>query len=296
MMRSKRLFLPTIILIAALVMTMVSVLIAGIALKPEITESEFPFSITYELDGETITINDVYKVRYEEDKTYKHRMYVGEICDKKEDNTYYTLKKEETGRIELWTHFYADYLMGDPEYDYFDDEAFEPRIYYYDVNETEFHDEETLLKHGVKLVSFEYPEPIENSLSFSHFVFPESEVIFPSIIIAFVAWIVTLIFVKKDKEYIRKPINIITIVFNFIVGLVVLPFFTIIAGLLSALGDIGNIMNLLQYLLPALTLLGITASIGLRRKLYCKSALIVQFISPAIFAVIMIISSCLGLM
>ena len=104
-MRSKRLFLPTIILIAALVMTMVSVLIAGIALKPEITESEFPFSITYELDGETITINDVYKVRYEEDKTYKHRMYVGEICDKEEDNTYYTLKKEETGRMALWTHF-----------------------------------------------------------------------------------------------------------------------------------------------------------------------------------------------
>lgn len=297
MMRSKRLFLPTIILIAALVMTMVSVLIAGIALKPEITESEFPFSITYEFDGETITINDVYKVRYEEDKTYKHRMYVGEICDKEEDNTYYTLKKEETGRIELWTHFYADYLMGDPEYDYFDDEAFEPRIYYYDVNETEFHDEETLLKHGVKLVSFEYPEPIENSLSFSHFVFPESEVIFPSIIIAFLAWLAILIFVKKDSEYVRrKPINIVTIVFNFIVGLVVLPFFTIIAGLLSALGDIGNIMNLLQYLLPALTLLGITASIGLRRKLYCKSALIVQFISPAIFAVIMIISSCLGLM
>ena len=203
MMRSKRLFLPTIILIAALVMTMVSVLIAGIALKPEITESEFPFSITYELDGETITINDVYKVRYEEDKTYKHRMYVGEICDKEEDNTYYTLKKEETGRIELWTHFYADYLMGDPEYDYFDDEAFEPRIYYYDVNETEFHDEETLLKHGVKLVSFEYPEPIENSLSFSHFVFPESEVVFPSIIIAFLAWLATLIFVKTDIEYTR---------------------------------------------------------------------------------------------
>ena len=67
-------------------------------------------------------------------------------------------------------------------------------------------------------------------------------------------------------------------------------------SLLSALGDIGNIMNLLQYLLPALTLLSITASIGLRRKLYAKSALIVQFTSPAIFVVILIISSCLGLM
>lgn len=296
MMRSKRLFLPTIILIAALVMTMVSVLIAGIALKPEITESEFPFSITYELDGETITINDVYKVQYEKLGGYKTRMYSGEIGNRGKDNTIYVLKKNDSGRVELWTHFYADYLMGDPEYDYFDDEAFEPRIYYYDVNETEFHDEETLLKHGVKLVSFEYPEPIENSLSFSHFVFPESEVSFPSIIIAFLAWLATLIFVKKDKEYIRKPINIVTIVFNFIIGLVVLPFFTIFAGLLSALGDIGDFMNLVLYLLPALTILSITASIGLRRKLYAKSALIIQFIAPSVFAVILIISSCLELM
>ena len=296
-MKNKKLFLPTIIFAVAIAMTLILLLVSSVALKPNITEYEFPFSITYELDGETVTINDVYKAYYTKDLTYKQRMYDGEIGNNGENNTNYVIKKGDTYRIELSTNFYPDYLMGDPEYnDYYVDEPFEPIIYYYNAEGAEFSDEETLAKHEAKIVSFEYPEPIENSLSFSHFVFPESEVIFPSIIIAFVAWIVTLIFVKKDKEYIRKPINIITIVFNFIVGLVVLPFFTIIAGLLSALGDIGNIMNLLQYLLPALTLLGITASIGLRRKLYCKSALIVQFISPAIFAVIMIISSCLGLM
>ena len=295
-MKNKKLFLPTIILAVAIVLTMISAVVAGIALKPKVTEGEFPFSITYELDGETVTIKDVYKVHYEKLGGYKSRVYSGEIGNRGEDNTIYNLKKDDVGRVELWTHFHPDYLMGDSEYDYYDDEAFEPKIYYYDAQETESHDEETLAEHGVKLISFEYPEPIKNSLTFSHFVFPESEVIFPSIITAFLAWIATLIFVKKDEEYIRKPINIITIVFNFIIGLVVLPFFTIIAGLLSALGDIGNIMNLLQYLLPALTLLGITASIGLRRKLYGKSALIVQFVSPAIFAVIVIISSCLGLM
>ena len=295
-MKNKKLFLPTIILAVAIVLTMISAVVAGIALKPKVTEGEFPFSITYELDGETVTIKDVYKVQYEKLGGYKTRMYSGEIGNRGKDNTIYVLKKNDSGRVELWTHFYPDYLMGDSEYDYYDDEAFEPRIYYYDMNEAEFSDEETLLKHGVKLVSFEYPEPIKNSLTFSHFVFPESEVIFPSIIIAFLAWLATLIFVKKDKEYIRKPINIITIIFNFIIGLVAFPFFTIIALLLSALGDVGNIMNLLQYLLPALTLLGITASVGLRRKMYNKSALLVQFISPAIFTVIMIISSCLGLM
>ena len=296
-MKNKKLFLPAVILAAAIVLTMIFAVVSGVALKPKVTESEFPFSITYEFDGETVTINAVYKAYYTKDLTYKQRMYDGEIGNMGENNTIYTLKKEDTGRIELWTHFYPDYLMGDSEYDYFDDEAFEPRIYYYDANETEFSDEETLAEHGVKLISFEYPEPIENSLTFSHFVFPEDEVIFPSILIAFLAWLATLIFVKKDSEYVRrKPINIVTIVFNFIIGLVVLPFFTIFAGLLSALGDIGDFMNLVLYLLPALTILSITASIGLRRKLYCKSALIVQFISPAIFAVIMIICSCLGLM
>ena len=295
-MKKGKLFLPTIILVLAVVITTVSVIIAGISLKPVVTESEFPFSITYELDGETVTINDVYKVHYNEDKAYKYREYIGEIQDKKEDNTYYILKTEENGRIELWTQFYADYLMGDPEYDYFDEEPFEPRIYYYDEHETEFRDEETLAEHGVKLISFEYPEPIKNSLRFSHIVMPEDGVTLPSIIIAFLAMIATLIFVKKDTDYLRKPINIITIVFNFIIGFIVFPFFTTFAGLLNALGDVGDVMNLIIYLLPALTILCITASIGLRRKLYGKSALAVQFISPAVFVIIIIISYCLNLM
>ena len=295
-MKKGKLFLPTIILVLAVVITTVSVIIAGISLKPVVTESEFPFSITYELDGETVTINDVYKVHYNDDKAYKYREYIGEIQDKKEDNTYYILKTEENGRIELWTQFYADYLMGDPEYDYFDEEPFEPRIYYYDEHETEFRDEETLAEHGVKLISFEYPEPIKNSLRFSHIVMPEDGVTLPSIIIAFLAMIATLIFVKKDTYYLRKPINIITIVFNFIIGFIVFPFFTTFAGLLNALGDVGDVMNLIIYLLPALTILCITASIGLRRKLYGKSALAVQFISPAVFVIIIIISYCLNLM
>ena len=295
-MKRFKLFLPTIILVAAIMLTVISAFIAGIALKPTVTESEFPFSITYELDGETVTINDVYKARYKENKKYKYRTYIGEIGNLGEDNTIYTLKTDETGRIELWTHFYPDYLMGDTCYDYFDEEAFEPRIYYYDAEENEFYDRETLSEQGVKLISFEYPEPIENSMAFSHIIIPESEVVVPAIIIAFLAMLATIIFVKKDNDYISMPINTITVVFNFVIGFIVFPFFTTFAGLLEAMGDVGDIMNLVIYLLPALTLLGITASIALRRKLYGKSALIVQFISPAVFVVILFICYCLGLL
>ena len=295
-MKRYKLFLPTIILVAAIMLTVISAFIAGIALKPTVTESEFPFSITYELDGETVTINDVYKARYKENKKYKYRTYIGEIGNLGEDNTIYTLKTDETGRIELWTHFYPDYLMGDAWYDYFDEEAFEPRIYYYDAEENEFYDRETLSEQGVKLISFEYPEPIENSMAFSHIIIPESDVVVPAIIIAFLAMLATIIFVKKDNDYISMPINTITVVFNFVIGFIVFPFFTTFAGLLEAMGDVGDIMNLVIYLLPALTLLGITASIALRRKLYGKSALIVQFISPAVFVVILFICYCLGLL
>ena len=125
-MKKGKLFLPTIILVSALVLTIISVLIAGISLKPVVTESEFPFSITYELDGKTVTINDVYKVHYDADEANKYRVYDGKIQNKEEDNSYYVLKTEEDGRIELWTQFYADYMMGDPAYDYFDEEPFEP--------------------------------------------------------------------------------------------------------------------------------------------------------------------------
>ena len=86
------------------------------------------------------------------------------------------------------------------------------------------------------------------------------------------------------------------VVFNFIFGFIVLPFFMTFAGLLEAMGDVGDIMNLIIYLLPALAILSITASIGLRCKLYGKSALIVQFISMVVFVVILFICYCLELL
>ena len=202
-MKSKKLLLPTIILAVAIFATVVYSVISSIAFKPTVTEGEFPFSITYELDGERVTIEDVYKVHYVRNDGYadtKSRVYAGELKSSGEDDTLYTLKKDENTRVELWTRFYADYLMGDTEYDYFDDEPFEPRIYYYDAQETEYQDEETLAAQGVKLISFEYPTPIENSFVFSHISHFSGAVVLPTLLISLLALIATIIFVKKEKE------------------------------------------------------------------------------------------------
>ena len=291
-MKSKKLFLPTIILAVAILATVVYSIISSIAFKPAITEGEFPFSITYELDGERVTIEDVYKVHYVRNDGYadtKSRVYAGELKSSGEDDTLYTLKKDENTRVELWTHFYADYLMGDTEYDYFDDEPFEPRIYYYDAQETEYHDEETLAAQGVKLISFKYPTPIENSFVFSHISHFSGAVVLPTLLISLLALIATIIFVRKEKELKYKAVDIISIIFNWIIGILYLGFITILALFIDIEGGGPELYYQIMYFIPAISVLCLAASVALRRKGYRKSSLITEFIGPIIFAVYLLI-------
>lgn len=291
-MKNKKLLLPTIILISAVLLMAVYSVVTSIAKKPTITEGEFPFSITYELDGETVTINDVYKAHYIGNDGYADtltRCYVGGIDGLGGENTLYTLKKGDNTRIELWTHFYADYLMGDPEYEYFDDEPFEPRIYYYDENETEYHDEETLAAQGVKLISFEYPTPIENSFVFSHISYLSGAVVLPALLIALLALIVIIIFVRKEKELKYKAIDIVSIVLNFIIGIMYMGFVTILALLIDIEGGGPELYYQIMYFIPALSVLCIAASVALRRKGHSVKSLIAGFIGPAVFALYLIV-------
>ena len=298
-MKSKKLLLPAVILAVAILATVVYSVISSIAFKPTVTEGEFPFSITYELDGERVIIEDVYKVHYVRNDGYadtKSRVYAGELKSSGEDDTLYTLKKDENTRVELWTHFYADYLMGDTEYDYFDDEPFEPRIYYYDAQETEYHDEETLAAQGVKLISFEYPTPIDNSFVFSHISHFSGAVVLPSLLISLLALIATIIFVRKEKELKYKAIEIISIVLNFLIGFTFLPIVAILAIFIDIEGGGPELYYQVLYFIPAVSMLSIAASVALRRKGYGKISLIAGFVGPVIFVLYLIVFYVGGLL
>lgn len=291
-MKNKKLFLPTIILAVAILATVVYSVISSIAFKPTVTEGEFPFSITYELDGERVTIEDVYKVHYVRNDGYadtKSRVYAGELSSSGEDDTLYTLKKDENTRVELWTHFYADYLMGDTEYDYFEDVPFEPRIYYYDAQETEYQDEETLAAQGVKLISFEYPTPIENSFVFSHISHFSGAVVLPTLLISLLALIAIIIFVKKEKELKYKAVDIFSVVLNFVIGFTLVPFVTVAAALIDINGGGPELFRQILYFVPAFSVLCIAASVALCRKGYGKSSLIAQCIGPVIFVLYLLV-------
>lgn len=291
-MKNKKLFLPAVILAVAVALTAVYLLVSSIALKPAVTEAEFPFKIIYELDGETVTIDDVYKVKYipnDEDDNHKGRVYAGELKSSGEDDTLYTLKKDENTRIELWAYLYADYLMGDPEYDYFGEENFEPKIYYYDENEVEYHDKETLEEQGVKLISFEYPTPIENSFVFSHLSYFSGSNVPLTLLIAILALLAIIIFVRKEKELKYKAVDIISIIFNWIIGILYLGFITILALFIDIEGGGPELYYQIMYFIPAISVLCLAASVALRRKGYRKSSLITEFIGPIIFALYLLV-------
>ena len=296
-MKTKKLY-ALILAVAVLAIAVYSV-VSSIAKKPTVTEGEFPFSITYELDGENVTINDVYKARYVGNGGYadtKSRIYVGEIGNMGEGNTYYTLKKDANSRIELNTQFYADYLMGDSEYSYFDYEAFAPQIYYYDADEVEYSDEETLAAHGVKLISFEYPTPIENAFVFSHISYFSGAIVLPTVLIAVLALVVILIFVKKEKELQYKKVDKISIILNFVICFTLIPFVSILAAFIDIEGGGPELYRQMLYFIPSFSVLCIAASVALRRKGSGVKALIAELIAPAVFVLYLIVCGVVGLL
>lgn len=291
-MCNKKRFLPILILTAAILAATVYSLLDSIVRKPVITEGAFPFSITYELDGETVTICEVYKARYVGNKAAADadiRVYVGEIGNRGEDNTVYLLKKDANTRVELWTHLHPDYLLGDPNNNYLDAEALEPKIYYFDSNETEYRDAETLAAHGVKLVSFSYPTPLENKLVFSHMAHLSGAVVFPLLLITLLSLLAILIFVRKEKQLKYKALDIISIVANWVIGSVYMPFVTMLALLIDLEGGGPALYYQLLYFIPAFSVLCIALSVALRRKGYGAKALIATLIGPVVFMVYCIV-------
>ena len=294
-MKLKKLMLPIIILVVAVISMTAFVIVNGISKKPTITEEKFPFSITYELNGKTETIEDVYEASFVGHGGYadpKFRIYEGKIAGMQyEGDTAYVLSESSEGRIVLVTNFYADYMMGDPQYDYFVWETFAPMMLYYDSQEVEYTDEETLLSKGVKLISWEYPQPVENNLVFSHIAILSSEVVLPTVFIGALALLAMIILVKKGKSS-KKAKNgksdKISVVLNFIIGIVVIPFMTVFGAFLDIIGNSAELGQQLLYIIPAFSLLCLAASVGLRRKGFKKGGLAIQFVGPVLFAVVLV--------
>ena len=141
--------------------------------RPEIKKEEFDFSVTYEINGETKNVSGVLVCEYDGTSWSLdggfNRSWKGTITGVESRIGYETKigTTEDGGEIIIAYGFNPSYFMGDNEY------AEDPAPYlivaypFEDGSGGEFiYDADTIEKDfGIKIVSYKYEAPIENSFS-----------------------------------------------------------------------------------------------------------------------------------
>jgi hypothetical protein len=245
---------------------------------PEIVFHRFEIPVTYEEYGEVKNQTVIYCGQYwEEDKAF-HTYYE----DSGMPDTV-TMMQDGSGH-EWWLELYLEpgYLMGDPAYaDFYADGMPMPTIGYYD-EEWNTHNgvmEAEIL--GIKLIGCEYPEPIENKVV-DKGVELDHKAIGVLLAFAFVILLLGIVLVKKEDGVVYQKCDKKALLLNWIIGVFALP-------LLFSLGDGWDLLldrpgnTLLAALMAPVTVLGICASVVLRRKGKSLLGMVVQFVGLLLF-------------
>ena len=260
-MKIKNLRISAILLVGLLVAYAILTVILCYNTKPAVSEGEFPFSITYEYLGETKTISGVYSCKFEGSQTVfrEHdRYWSGEITYTEGD---YFVFQEEMKTLAVQPYMIAGYFMGDPLhsdiYQVYGLEGPEPYAEYYDyeneISITDFDKDEELAAIGFRFVDYSYAQPIENSFSFSGVEYEADNIIF-FVALMLVFLLVCIIFVRKDKEYKYSYLDKSCIIVNFIVGIIAVPFISLICTMFGLVGSGYEWIDQCIYNIPSFTI------------------------------------------
>ena len=263
-----------LILVAAVIFVLVGTRVSG----PEITYHEFSIPVTYEEHGEVKTQTMIYCGQYWEEDHSFHTYY-------ENSGLHDTVNmKEENGNPIWWLQLQLEpgYLMGDPAYaDFYADGMPEPSIGYFDEEWNEHTGVTEAEPHGIRLIGCEYPEPIENNIV-PKGVKLDHMSIGVLTALAFVILLLGIILVKKEEGVVYQSCDLVARALNFAVGVLTIP-------LLFSLGDGWDLLSrspvdsLLAALMAPITVLGICASVVLRRKGKSLPGMVVQFAGLLLF-------------
>ena len=298
-MKNKSMKLPVLIIAIGLVLTILVSVVTCVARIPTITEHDFKYSATYKLNGETKTINGVYRCRFSSANNYD-RYYEGTyISDNSLDgSSEHIIATKDNLELCVVFIFTADYLMGDGDFgEQYSEAVFEPYLAAFDKNEGyEYSDPETLAKFDAELISWEIPQAIENSFVFSHISYFSNMVVFPTLLASILCLVAIIIFVKRVKQSELKGIDIATIVLNFAVCATLLPFVTVAAVLSDIVGTGPEIYHQIFYFFPAIFVFCTAASVALRRRGHSVKSLVAELVGPVAFGIYLIVCAVLGLL
>lgn len=295
-MKLKKLRLPIIILVIGILASVISCLLTGIAKEPTVKEHDFSFSVTYKLDGEEKTFYNVYSCKYhdyDEDVITTDRFYVGEYKEYglTSNTGSYAIAQKDEYFLCVVTTFNDAYLMNDTKNKYYEEVLEEPYLVIYDKEGYCYEEAEKLSMFDAEIISWEYPEPIENSFEFVGFSVLNEISMFCMLLIGLLMLILCIILVKKDKDVIYGTIDILGIVLNFLAGFIALPLITIASWFIQAFQMGPDWIYQIYLCLPAITAFSLAASISLRRKGLKVTGFSIQFLSPVIIFILALIEN-----
>lgn len=291
-MNTKNLKKARLILIIYLIATLLLLFFGYSVQKPTLTQQEFPFTITYTYQGEIKTISDVYVGEYVRRAKYlgdDSVVWNGYIKDHNRlEADFYRIAELEGQAFSINLNIEPGHLMGDPDYADF---VCEPAAVYHcfdGMNDITVTDPAELDALGFSVLSWEYPEPIENSFSFGGISLSSEAAVYTAVI-ALAALLACMILIKRDREIIvYGKMDKAAIVLNFLIAIGAFPFILIISVLSEIVADV-SIWQQILYFVPALTLLGLALSVTGRRLGRRNLGFWSQFAGPLIFVLLIFI-------
>ncbi len=284
-MKQKGLRILLIILTGGLVMAIVAILLTGIIKEPVITEHDFPFTVTYRLNGETNTLEGMYRCRFrstDKGTNSVDRYYEGEhlLNPAEEHSAAYTIAQKDDLELCIVVIFSPRNLMGDA-----DGIAYhhDPYLAVMDSEGIEYSDEETLSQFDTKIIDWVYPDPVDNSFRFVGFSRLHDISMIAMLLVGILTILACMIFVKRDKTTSYKALDKLSIVINCLICFAVIPFMVVIAALLQITMSSDELAYQIALCIPALTAFTVAGSIALRRIQFTKTGFFIQFVGPALF-------------
>jgi hypothetical protein len=290
-MNSKNLKKARIILAIYLPATLALLFLGYSVQKPQVVLQEFPFTVTYSYQGETKTISDVYVCEYAPGAKYfgeNSVAWYGYIQDHNRlESDFYRIGELEGKTFSINLNLEPGYLMGDPAYSGSECRPAGICHSFDGTKDVTVTDPGELARLGLSILSWEYPEPIENSFFFGGFSLSSEAVIYTAAI-AIAALLACMILIKKDGAIVYSKLDKVSVVLNFLIAIVAFPFIFMVSALSEIVADT-SLRQQVLYFTPALTVLGVAASVVLRRCGYGKGGLFAQFLGPVLFAVLLLI-------
>lgn len=275
-----------IILLVYLTTTCTLLLLGYSVRQPAIRKQEFPFTITYTYRGTTGTISDVYVAEHVRTEKYigdDKIVWSGYVKDRNRlEADFYRVAQEDGVSYFIDLNLDPGYLMGDPSHAFAAGYPTGSCISMEGEEEIRVTAPTDLEQMGFVINSWVYPDPIANSFHYGG-ISLSSEATLYTAIMAAAALLACLLLIRRPARMAFSPMDRLSVVLNFLLAFVAFPFILITSALSEILADVSAWQQLL-YLAPALTALGIAASVTLRRMGYRIISFWVQFVGPVVFA------------